>query len=68
VRRPDVTLRREGINPELGWFEDHFSSAASQILDFLGADGISLQGKRVADVGCGDGIIDLGLVELAAPE
>ena len=28
---------------------------------FLGGDGITLEGRRVADIGCGDGIIDLGL-------
>lgn len=63
-----MTLGSKGTNPELDWFDDHFNNAASEILDFFSADGISLEGKKVADIGCGDGIIDLGLVELGAPE
>ena len=43
------------------WFTDHFDVAADEVIDFLGGDGISLEGRRVADVGCGDGILDLGL-------
>jgi SAM-dependent methyltransferase len=49
------------------WFFDHYDDAAQQIIDFLAADGISLEAKRVADIGCGDGIIDLGLVHRARP-
>jgi SAM-dependent methyltransferase len=37
------------------------------VIEFLAGDGIELGGKRVADIGCGDGIIDLGLVHRAAP-
>jgi SAM-dependent methyltransferase len=43
------------------WFEEHFNQAADELLDFLGGDSISLEGKSVADIGCGDGIIDLGV-------
>ena len=50
------------------WFSEHYDQAADEILAFLGGDGISLEGKRVADVGCGDGIIDLGLGGQGAPE
>ena len=35
---------------------------------FLGGDGITLEGRRVADIGCGDGIIDLGLALKGRPE
>lgn len=49
------------------WFHEHYDDAASQVIDFFGGDGVSLTGKRVADVGCGDGIIDLGLVHKADP-
>lgn len=49
------------------WFEEHYHDAARQVVDFFGADGISLEGKDVADVGCGDGIIDLGIVHAARP-
>lgn len=50
-----------------GWFLEHYNDAADQVIDFLGADGLELRGKRVADIGCGDGIIDLGLVHKASP-
>lgn len=57
--------------PESGvdrsWFFDHYESAAGQIVSFLAPDGISLTGRRVADIGCGDGIIDLGLARATMP-
>jgi SAM-dependent methyltransferase len=49
------------------WFTENFDAAAREILDFLGGDGIELEGKRVADIGCGDGIIDLGLALKGRP-
>lgn len=52
---------------ERTWFFDHYADAADQIIDFLAGDGIALEGLRVADVGAGDGIIDLGLVHRAKP-
>src|SRR5947209_12461638 len=54
-------------DPEI-WFHEHFDDAADQVLAFLGDDGVSLTGKTVADIGCGDGIIDLGLAAKARPE
>lgn len=51
-----------------GWFVDHFDGAAQQIIDFLTSDGIELDGATVADIGSGDGIIDLGVVLKAHPE
>jgi SAM-dependent methyltransferase len=50
------------------WWQDHFDTAASEIVEFLGGDGIDLAGKRVADIGCGDGIIDLGVYLKGSPE
>lgn len=50
------------------WWEAHFDQAAGELLDFFAGDGISLQGKRVADIGCGDGIIDLALAVRAEPD
>jgi SAM-dependent methyltransferase len=50
------------------WFKEHFEDAADEILDFLSGDGILLEGRRVADIGCGDGIIDLGLALKGHPE
>ena len=49
------------------WFWEHYDDAADQIISFLAGDGLSLTGKDVADVGCGDGIIDLALAQKAAP-
>jgi SAM-dependent methyltransferase len=50
------------------WFHDHFDQAAGAVVDFLAEDGISLEGKWVADIGCGDGIIDLGVALRGRPE
>jgi 2-polyprenyl-3-methyl-5-hydroxy-6-metoxy-1,4-benzoquinol methylase len=49
------------------WFSSHYEQAAQEIVDFLGDVQISLTGKDVADVGCGDGILDLGLAHKAQP-
>ena len=49
------------------WFWDHYEWAVGEVVSFLAEDGIDLAGREVADVGCGDGIIDLGLVARAAP-
>lgn len=49
------------------WFREHYEDAPAQILDLLAADGFSLEGKDVADVGCGDGVIDLGVVHRGRP-
>jgi ubiquinone/menaquinone biosynthesis C-methylase UbiE len=49
------------------WWDAHFEQAAGTIVDFFSGDGISLTGKRIADIGCGDGIIDLGVVVRAQP-
>lgn len=50
------------------WFNAHFEQAAEQVIEFFAGDGISLEGKAVADIGCGDGIIDLGLALKAKPD
>ena len=47
-------------DPEI-WFSEHFNDAADEIISFLGGDGHTFEGRIVADIGCGDGIIDLGL-------
>lgn len=49
-----------------GWFDEHFRDAAGQVVDFFAADGVDLAGKRVADLGCGEGLIDLGVFTAAA--
>ncbi|MBV9821916.1 MAG: class I SAM-dependent methyltransferase, partial [Actinobacteria bacterium] len=54
-------------NPEV-WWQAHFDQAASQVIEFFAGDGISLEGKSVADIGCGDGILDLGVAVKAKPD
>lgn len=54
----------DGPNVET-WFEDHFDGAAREIVDFFAGDGISLKGLRIADIGCGDGLISSGLLHHA---
>jgi ubiquinone/menaquinone biosynthesis C-methylase UbiE len=54
-------------SPESQWFWDHYDSAADQILGIFAAEKISLTGRTVADIGCGDGIIDLGVLHKARP-
>lgn len=49
------------------WFLEHYNDAATQVIEFLGGDGIVLAGRDMADVGCGDGIIDLGVARRAEP-
>lgn len=49
------------------WFAEHYGDAADQVIEFLAGDGIAMTGADVADVGCGDGIIDLGVAHKARP-
>jgi ubiquinone/menaquinone biosynthesis C-methylase UbiE len=53
---------------DVSWFDDHYYAAPQQIVDFLAGDRLDIAGKRVADLGTGDGIIALGLHALARPE
>lgn len=55
------------VSPVDGWFRAHAEGAAREVIDFFGGDGIQLTGKRVADVGAGDGSIDLGIAIRAQP-
>lgn len=61
-------LRRgAGSGPGETWFHEHYDQAARETLAFLDAGGASIEGKNVADIGSGDGIIDLGLVHHGQP-
>jgi ubiquinone/menaquinone biosynthesis C-methylase UbiE len=54
-------------SPQSQWFWDHYEMAAGQVLETFAAEGLSLTDRTIADVGCGDGIIDLGILHKARP-
>jgi ubiquinone/menaquinone biosynthesis C-methylase UbiE len=54
-------------SPESQWFWDHYEVASEQVIAAFAEVGVSLEGKAVADVGCGDGIMDLGVLQRARP-
>lgn len=64
---PEVSQLVPTEHDHLKWFQDHYEDAPSQVIEFLSADGLSLEGATVADIGCGDGIIDLGVIHKAKP-
>jgi SAM-dependent methyltransferase len=49
------------------WFWTHYRDAADTVIRALGDGGVDLRGKRVVDVGCGEGITDLALVLKGEP-
>jgi SAM-dependent methyltransferase len=79
AKRPRFLGRRkaeaaEAASPPLGrahersaWFWAHYKDAADDTIRVLAEAGIELRGKRVADVGCGEGITDLALTLKARP-
>lgn len=66
-RREPTTGLSTADRETSAWFAEHYIDAADQVIEFLGGDNLSLTGKDVADVGCGDGIIDLGVAQKAEP-
>jgi ubiquinone/menaquinone biosynthesis C-methylase UbiE len=54
-------------SPESQWFWDHYDLASGQVIDAFAGEGLSLTGATVADVGCGDGFMDLGLFDKTRP-
>jgi SAM-dependent methyltransferase len=61
----DLLHRDDGWSPT--WFYEHFDGAAQQVIDFFAGAMLTLEGREVADIGSGDGIIDLGVVAHARP-
>jgi ubiquinone/menaquinone biosynthesis C-methylase UbiE len=53
--------------PESKWFWDHYELAAGEIVSFCDSSALTLTGCDLADVGCGDGIMALGLSRLVSP-
>jgi ubiquinone/menaquinone biosynthesis C-methylase UbiE len=62
--RPSAIRRTDA---DAVWFADHYEMAPAQIHDFLGGSGVPLAGRTVADVGCGDGIMALGVTHRCRP-
>jgi 2-polyprenyl-3-methyl-5-hydroxy-6-metoxy-1,4-benzoquinol methylase len=54
-------------DPAAEWFEGHFHEAPNFVLEFLESGGLTLADRDVADIGCGDGIIDLALALRGRP-
>jgi ubiquinone/menaquinone biosynthesis C-methylase UbiE len=52
---------------ESRWFWEHYDEAAREIVRFSEDCGLALKGLEIADVGCGDGIMALGLFDKARP-
>ncbi len=44
------------------WWPEHYGSAVDQALAELHGSGIGTEGRDLLDIGCGDGIISLGLL------
>ncbi len=49
------------------WFQSLYRGAADDVLRFLEWCGVAVEGRTVADIGCGDGILDLGVMHRARP-
>lgn len=49
------------------WFLQHLTNPPQEIANFLSGTSIDLDGARILDVGCGDGMIDLGMVRRFRP-
>jgi SAM-dependent methyltransferase len=54
-------------DPDEQWFFDHYRDAPGQIVSFCRDGGLELAGRAIADVGCGDGVMDLGLFHQTNP-
>jgi ubiquinone/menaquinone biosynthesis C-methylase UbiE len=54
-------------DPKSQWFWQHYDEAAGQVVEGFGSEGLALAGKVIADIGCGDGFIDLGVLHKANP-
>lgn len=55
------------VPPSLEWFWEKYHDAAGQIVEFCEACAVPLDGRDVADVGCGEGSMALGLFRRARP-
>jgi ubiquinone/menaquinone biosynthesis C-methylase UbiE len=44
------------------WWGDHYEAAVDEAIQELHGSGVATEGRELLDVGCGDGIISLGLL------
>ncbi|HWH92842.1 MAG TPA: hypothetical protein VNT03_03190, partial [Baekduia sp.] len=58
-----MAAERTAETPRERWWREHYVDTVDLFEAFFAGDDISLAGKRLADIGCGDGIIDLGLAQ-----
>lgn len=65
---PDLLVDPTREDYEQRWFWQHYRDAAGQIVNFCQAQEVALAGREIADVGCGDGIMALGLCQHARPK
>ena len=63
---PDVVRELSWARGLGDWFHSHFDHAARTVISYMLADAPQLRG-RVLDVGCGDGLIDLGVALRCQP-
>lgn len=66
---PRVEGRHKGAAEEdrKTWFLEHVTKPPQEIADFLAGTAVDIDGARILDVGCGDGMIDLGMVRKFRP-
>lgn len=66
-----IPSREDGVPPtaeeEWDWIHRHTVETPRLIEEFLGGDGISLEGGAVMDLGSGDGLIDWGVATKLRP-
>lgn len=54
-------------NQAAEWFHERYTLAANEVIEFFGAEFHALSGQEIADIGCGDGIMDLGIFKRVLP-
>jgi SAM-dependent methyltransferase len=54
-------------DPDAVWFRDHYYHAPAEIASYLREVGVVVRDLHVADIGCGDGIMALGVAQQGRP-
>ncbi len=61
-----VQSPRELLTKDDEWWESHAGEAVTEICTFLSESNVEIAGRRIADLGCGDGIITAALAAKGA--